>query len=57
VRDLHDKRTVFCQRACEEKYWKHGYLKDTSHRPSANIGLSGGMSLGSLIRRERRDLD
>lgn len=51
-----DKRTVFCSKACEVNYWKHGYLKDNSkkHNRSGN-NMTAGMSLGSLIRREKMD--
>lgn len=52
--DRIDRRTVYCSRACEKKYWREqSKLKNRN----GNIGLSGGMSLGSLIRRERKDLD
>lgn len=50
-----DKRTVFCCSLCEKKYWKHNTSKSNKHR-KGEIGMSGGMSLGSLIRREKRDL-
>ena len=50
-----DKRTVFCCSICEKKYWKHNTSKSNKHR-KGEIGMSGGMSLGSLIRREKRDL-
>lgn len=54
VFDAADKRTVFCTRAHEKKYWRD----QTKYKNrSGNIGLSGGMSLHSLIRRESRDLD
>ncbi|MBR0290104.1 MAG: hypothetical protein IJQ82_14100 [Selenomonadaceae bacterium] len=51
VYGINDRRTVFCTRACERKYWRH----PERHR-SDNFGMSGGMSLSSLIRRERWDL-
>lgn len=47
-----DRRTVFCSKQCEKRWWKHPQKKR-----NGNLGMSGGMSLGSLIRRERRDLD
>ena len=50
-----DKRTVFCCSLCEKKYWKHNTSKSNKHR-KGEIGMSGGMSLGSLMRREKRDL-
>lgn len=53
VYDKNDRRTVFCTHSCEKKYWRH----PESHRRPENLGMSGGMSLASLIRRERRDLD
>lgn len=49
-----DKRTCFCCPECERKYWKHPEMD--RHRRGGNRGLSGGMSLGSLIRREARNL-
>lgn len=52
--DRTDKRTVYCSRACEKKYWRH---QSANKRRDGNNGMSGGMSLGNLIRRERRDLD
>lgn len=56
--DHSDKRTVYCCAKCERKYWR-----DVTRHPSnrhglnANLGMSAGMSLGGLIRRELRDLD
>lgn len=50
-----NKRTVFCCSLCEKKYWKHNTSKSNKHR-KGEIGMSGGMSLGSLIQREKRDL-
>lgn len=52
VVDEKDKRTVFCQQPCEKAYWR----RVTKERCTGNRGLSGGMSLGSLIRREAEDL-
>lgn len=52
--DRFDKRTVYCSRACEKKYWRE---QSKRKHVAANRGMSGGMSLNSLIRRERRDLD
>lgn len=54
VVDEKDKRTVYCQQACEKKYWRE-VTKNGRHSRSGN-NLSGGMSLQSLIRREREDL-
>lgn len=45
-----DKRTDFCNPYCEHLFYKH-----KKHVPTNN-GMSGPMSLGSLIRREARDL-
>lgn len=53
VYDRRDQRTVFCSQACEKKFWKHPLWK---RRETANQGMSGGMSLESLMRREREDL-
>lgn len=55
VVDEHDKRTVFCQRACEKKWWRDA-TRHNDHGRGGNLGMSGGMSLASLIRREREDL-
>ena len=49
-----DKRTVLCSRQCEEKFWKHDYLQGSKHSKSGN-NISPGMSLGSLIQREKMD--
>ena len=60
VRDKRDHRESFCSRECERVYWKCDYLyakQGMSHGYQDNRGMSGGMSLGSLIRRERRVLD
>lgn len=54
VKSEKDRRTVFCCVAHERKYWKHP--ERHSHRPTANLGMSGGMSLNSLKMRERMDL-
>lgn len=53
VKSEKDKRTVFCCKEHEKRYWKHPPKK---RRETANQGMSGGMSLNSLIRRERMDL-
>ena len=52
VVDHRDKRTVYCQQPCERAYWR----RVTKERCTGNRGLSGGMSIGSLIRREAEDL-
>lgn len=56
VTEESDLRTVFCSRQCESNYWKKDYLKDTRHSKSGN-NLSSGMSLESLIRREKWTLE
>lgn len=48
-----DKRTVFCDVSCERKYWKHQYRK---RRGRGEMTMSGGMSLNSLIYREKYHL-
>lgn len=55
VVEASDKRTVFCCASCEKKYWKHAYRYKDRGRGS-DMGMSGGMSLGGLIRREKGDL-
>lgn len=54
VKSPNDRRTVFCCVQHERKYWKHP--ERNSHRTTANLGMSGGMSLNSLKIREGRDL-
>lgn len=57
VKDIMDRRTVFCCPACEKKYWRHHYLKENQLKHGRESqGMSSGMSLGNLIRREKRDL-
>lgn len=51
--DEDDRRTDFCSRHCEKLYWKH---KNSQKHITTNNGMSGGMSLESLKRREARDL-
>lgn len=54
VVDVRDKRSVYCCYSCERQYWR-----DATKRGGAGKqgnGLSGGMSLGSLIRREKMSL-
>lgn len=52
-----DHRTQFCCCQHERKYWRHDYQRHNSGRTRENQGMSSAMSLGSLIKRERRDLD
>lgn len=54
IKSEKDRRSVFCCVAHERKYWRHP--ERYSHRETSNLGMSGGMSLRSLIKRERRDL-
>lgn len=49
-----DHRTEFCSGICMREYYKRFSFK--RERNTANRGLSGGMSLSSLKRREERDL-
>ena len=56
VTDTTDKRYVYCSQKCEKEYWRKKTRRNYSKARSTNQGMSGGMSLGSLIRRERRDL-
>ena len=42
---------------CAVKYRNRQTALRNVKKRGDNIGLSGGMALGSLIRRERRDLD
>lgn len=57
VVEKRDKRTSFCCPQCEKQYWRDVTRHDNGiHKRGGNNGMSGGMSLGSLIRRERRDL-
>ena len=57
VTNKRDQRTVFCSRTCERNYWREVTKHAVKNRGSRNNQeMSGGMSLGSLIRRERRDL-
>ena len=56
--DYNDQRTVYCSQQCEKKYWRDRtrHSSNAANRGRGNTGMSGGMSLGSLIRREARDL-
>ena len=51
VVEARDRRTVFCCATCERNFWRH----KTGAGKNGN-GLSGGMSLGRLIMREKRAL-
>lgn len=50
-----DQRNRFCCGQCAKKF-KYAQGKKQAKKRGSNIGLSGGMSLGSLIRREARSL-
>lgn len=53
-----DHRTQFCCTQHEREYWKHDYQRHNASKHGREAqGMSSAMSLGSLIRRERRDLD
>lgn len=49
VSDKLDRRTEFCSAQCCRNYWRH---REKWH-PGDNQGMSGGMSLGTLKRREK----
>ena len=51
VAEQRDRRTVFCCQPCEKKYWRDR-TRHSNSKHEGNLGMSGGMSLGSLIRRE-----
>lgn len=53
VYDKDDRRREFCSRQHEQRWWKH---RDSQKHTTVNNGMSGGMSLESLKRREARDL-
>ena len=52
----HDKRFIYCSRRCHDRAKEQRKASRKRHRGD-NLGMSGGMSLRSLIRRERRSLD
>ncbi|MGM9520096.1 MAG: hypothetical protein ACI3WS_05415 [Phascolarctobacterium sp.] len=52
ISDTKDKRTEFCNAKCCRDYYRHG----RERKCTTNQGMSGGMSLGSLKRREARAL-
>lgn len=57
VYSKYDQRNRFCCGICAKAYNKKRESKRLTKRHGANIGMSGGMSLGSLIRREARSAD
>ena len=56
VYSKYDQRTRFCCGLHSKLFRNAQSKKDTAKGRPTNLGLSGGMSLGSLIRREARDL-
>ena len=52
----YDQRSRFCCGKHAKMFKSSEYRKKYSKNRGSNIGMSGGMSLGSLIRREMRDL-
>lgn len=58
VYSKYDQRISFCCGICAKKYRQaRERQRLAKQRYTSNIGMSGGMSLGSLIRREAKDLD
>lgn len=54
----YDQRTRFCCGICCAKFNQRQYRqRHSKQRYTSNLGMSGGMSLGSLIRRESRSVD
>lgn len=56
IYDRHDQRTTYCSGMCAAA-WQKKTAEQKRRRLRGNLGVSGGMCLGSLIKRERRDLD
>lgn len=56
VYSKYDQRIKFCCGQCAKKFAHRQYAAQNRKRSGSNIGMSGAMSLGSLIRREARDL-
>ena len=52
-----DQRSSYCCGKCAVKYRNKLSLERNIKKRGDNLGMSSGMSLQSLIRRERRDLD
>lgn len=52
-----DQRSAYCCGKCATKHRNKLSKAHNIKKRGDNIGISPGMSLGSLIRRERRDLD
>lgn len=51
-----DQRHTFCCGKCAASY-KRKLAAERRRKSKGNIGMSGGMSLVSLIKREKRNLD
>lgn len=56
VYDRSDQRTTYCSGKCASAY-QSKKAAQRRQRVRGNLGVSGGMSLSSLVWRERRDLD
>lgn len=52
-----DQRTRFCCGKCAVAFKNKRHAMNYAKRRGSNIGMSGAMSLGSLIRREARSVD
>ena len=52
-----DQRSSYCCGKCAVKYRNKLSLEQNIKKRGDNLGMSSGMSLQSLIRRERRGLD
>ena len=57
VYSKYDQRISFCCGICAKQFKKVKERQRLADKKSSNIGMSGGMSLGSLIRRESRSVD
>lgn len=58
VYSKYDQRTTFCCGICAKQYQRARERRRLAkQRYTSNIGMSGGMSLGSLIARETRSVD
>ena len=55
VVDKKDHRSTYCSAQCERAYWRDvtKYGNGSRRSRGGEAGISGGMSLGSLIRREK----
>lgn len=58
VYSKYDQRTTYCCGQCAYEYAKaRERQRLAKQRYTSNLGMSGGMSLGSLIKREARSVD